>query len=194
MKNIIPAKHVVVRDFLPTDINQYILEFILNNQHQYTQRRLSPEYPYQKGFGADNGFNDWQNYMIGEINLKLPNIQNMLDINIKTSRVESHVSAHSDQGFLGIHNDTFCAPSRVLSYVYYIHAMPRPFIGGQLVIYDSEIDNFTLKVDKADSCHIVEPENNTCVFFNSCCYHQVLPVACSDFSKSRFSMNGWIHQ
>jgi len=192
MKIIIPAQYMIINDFLPKEINRSIFHFINQNQHLYLERGTAPDFPAQKGYAADKGFEQWQELIINEIRSRLQVVTKTLSVNLNVGNVECHVSAHLNKGFLGIHNDIFCMPTRVFTYVYYLHCLPCKFSGGQLRIYDAQIDDFTLKTEKAGSCHHIEPKNNSCVFFGSPFYHEVLPVTCEHFMDGRFSFNGWV--
>ena len=110
--------------------------------------------------------------------------------------IESQLTAHNDGNYYKVHNDNGSSntATRELTYVYYFHREPKPFLGGELVIYDSKIEN-TYYVN-ADSFKTIEPRNNSIVFFLSRYMHEVLPVSClsQSFQDSRFTINGWIHR
>ncbi|HEY9301476.1 MAG TPA: 2OG-Fe(II) oxygenase, partial [Phormidium sp.] len=76
----------------------------------------------------------------------------------------------------------------------YFYREPKPFSGGELLIYDTQI--FNSSYYKADSFQAIEPRNNSIVFFPSQCYHEVLPVTCVSqaFADSRFTINGWVRR
>jgi Rps23 Pro-64 3,4-dihydroxylase Tpa1-like proline 4-hydroxylase len=106
------------------------------------------------------------------------------------------MSCHKNGGHLGVHQDNSpeYPTNRLLTYVYYFGIQPRQFSGGQLAIYnDSVISGYELKFRKHNSATIVEPENNTIVFFLSRSFHEVLKVSSDgSFANSRFSCHGWI--
>lgn len=84
--------------------------------------------------------------------------------------------------------------TRVLTYVYYFHREPKSFTGGELVIYDSKSENGYLVAAKSHK--VIQPTNNTIIFFPSQCMHEVLPVSCPSeyFADSRFTINGWLRR
>jgi hypothetical protein len=108
--------------------------------------------------------------------------------------MECQVTAHNDGDFYGLHNDSG-APMlrhRTLSYVYYFRSRPRPFRGGELRIYDIAVEGgFYVAGDRH---WLVEPQDNSIVFFPSHAMHEVLPVSCASklFADSRFTVNGWV--
>ena len=48
----------------------------------------------------------------------------------------------------------------------------------------------------ADSARLIEPRNNSIIFFLSRYMHEVLPVSCpsQSFADSRFTVNGWVRR
>ncbi len=106
------------------------------------------------------------------------------------------VRAYRDGHFFGIHRD---APpnspyaNRILNYVYYFHSLPRPYSGGELLLFDSdpELDTFT----QTRYTRVV-PEDNSIIYFPPNYYHCVIPTRCprKEFADSRFVINGHIRQ
>jgi SM-20-related protein len=112
------------------------------------------------------------------------------------SRVESQITASNDGDYFRLHNDNTHAnwPSREVTFVYFFHREPRPFQGGELLLYDT-----TEKGDVYTPAALrkrVTPAQNSIIFFQSSCLHEILPVHCPSqvFSGSRFTLNGWIHR
>ena len=113
----------------------------------------------------------------------------------EVSQIELELVANNDGTFFKRHIDTFTgdgrkASDRMLSAVYYFHAEPKAFSGGELRLYSfGTTENESAFVD-------VQPEQNTLVAFPSWAIHEVLPVNCPSrrFSDSRFNINCWIHR
>jgi SM-20-related protein len=110
-------------------------------------------------------------------------------------RIEPQLTASNDGDFFKLHNDNSHAnaPSREITFVYFFHREPRPFSGGELLIYDWRLENGSptpVRVRKT-----IAPRQNEIVFFPSSCLHQVRRVECPSrrFEDSRFTLNGWIH-
>lgn len=112
------------------------------------------------------------------------------------SRVEMQMTAHGDACFYKVHTDAGSkkTETRELTYVYYFYQEPKQFSGGELKIYDTEMKNNSFKQKEREQ--IVEPRNNSIVFFNSRCKHEVLQIDCDshDFQHSRFTLNGWLRR
>lgn len=110
------------------------------------------------------------------------------------SEFECQITAHGNAGAFGLHCDLtsdefLVGGQRTVSFAYYFHVEPRQFSGGQL-----RISNFEPGKETDETLAVLEPRNNTIVFFPSTLYHEVMPVVCStlSFLDGRFSVNGWI--
>lgn len=94
--------------------------------------------------------------------------------------VEMQLTAHGDGCYYRPHNDNGSpeVANRYLTYVYYFHGHEKRFSGGELKLGD----------------HVIEPRDNSIVFFDSSLWHEVLPVVCpsAHFADFRFTVNGWL--
>ena len=108
-------------------------------------------------------------------------------------RFELELVAHGDGAFYKRHIDTQTASEhghiRVLSGVFYFHAMPKAFTGGALRLYAIGDPAGQTFVD-------IEPAHNTLLVFPSWAPHEVMPVSCPSrrFADSRFAINCWVHR
>lgn len=102
-------------------------------------------------------------------------------------RLELQLTAHGDGQYYHWHTDNGAPETRTrtVTFVYYFHATPRRFSGGELVIHAPP-----------DRRLVIEPQNDSLVFFASGTRHEVLPVRCpgGGFGDGRFTLNGWIHR
>jgi len=111
---------------------------------------------------------------------------------IRIEKLEIEMIAHGDGGFYGRHIDLNPRQDsktiRALSGVYYLHAYPRAFSGGQLRLYPSATGATDKFID-------VDPDHNSLAVFPSWIPHEVMPTRCPSgrFEDSRFSINCWIH-
>jgi SM-20-related protein len=111
------------------------------------------------------------------------------------SKLKLEMVANNDGAFFKRHIDTFLGDSRkandrLLSAVYYFHAEPKSFSGGELRLF-----SFGPQEDEGRFA-VLQPEQNTLIAFPSWALHEVLPVSCPSrrFSDSRFNVNFWIHR
>ena len=194
-EEIIPSPYALIDDFLSASQLQDLLSYSINEQSEFMPTTNSANDPnYRQSFYLTH-FPKFSELMLSLIRKIMPQIIKHLDINnFAIGQVETQMTAHSDGNYYKIHNDNGSPDSatRVLTYVYYYHREPKPFTGGELVIYDSKIENgYSIA---ATSHKIIQPTSNTIVFFPSHCMHEVLPVSCPSqyFADSRFTINGWV--
>lgn len=102
------------------------------------------------------------------------------------------LAAHGDGDFYHRHIDTFVGGTasgadRVLTAVYYFHAMPRAFHGGELRLH-------ALRRAEQGGSHVdIEPKNDRLLLFPAWAPHEVRPTSCPNggFAQSRFAINCW---
>ena len=197
MSNTLEIKLGKFSNFLTKDENLALITYTLQMEHKFSQRGTAENYPDQLGWCALEGFEEWQRVIIERIQKSLPNIFNNLSLHFfQVSEIECQVSAYQDGGFLNVHEDYSYNHKRRLTYVYYFHTLPKAFTGGQLVIYNWDLNNDCLvNTKKSKSCQVVEPENNSLVIFPSTAFHGILPVASKKgFLGSRFTIHGWVNE
>ncbi|MEB3342013.1 2OG-Fe(II) oxygenase [Okeania sp.] len=116
--------------------------------------------------------------------------------NFSVSNIVIQLTAHNDGCFYTIHSDanTEMTATRKMTYVYYFYQQPKSFSGGELVIYETKVQGNNLF--KHNDFKVIEPHNNSIIFFPSRYLHEVLPVSCptKEFEHSRFTFNGWIRE
>lgn len=138
-------------------------------------------------------FDEFHDWMIDRVQTVLPIVFDALNITpFPVSQIEVQLTAHNDGHYYKIHNDSGSkdAATRIISYVYYFYQEPKGFSGGELRLYNWNLE----QGDDTDSFVTIEPTNNSIVFFPSHHLHEVLPVVCASrqFADSRFTLNGWI--
>jgi Rps23 Pro-64 3,4-dihydroxylase Tpa1-like proline 4-hydroxylase len=102
------------------------------------------------------------------------------------------LAAHGDGDFYRRHIDTFTghetgAADRILTGVYYFHALPRVFTGGELRLFSLRpIEHGGAYLDIAPPC-------DSLLLFPAWVPHEVRPVSCpgGGFAQSRFAINCW---
>ena len=146
---------------------------------------------------------DLRSWFVPKLHGVLPEVLGRLRMErLDVGHIELEVTVHRCGGFFTAHRDVDVAHrddktarrllrvrARKLSYVYYFHRDPRPFAGGDLLLYD------TVGADHRSAAFSrIDPVRNSIVFFPSDCWHEVTPVACGDEPEDgRFTINGWIH-
>ncbi|HET7033160.1 MAG TPA: 2OG-Fe(II) oxygenase [Casimicrobiaceae bacterium] len=136
--------------------------------------------------------------IVGKIRAVMPEVIPNLRMPLFTvGRVECQVTASTDGSYFRPHTDqgkSAIDTTRKLTYVYYFNREPKRFNGGELRVYDDEFQNG--KYSSTDTFQVVEPRNNSIVFFNAAIMHEVaqVQIPSKDFGDSRFTVNGWIHR
>ena len=147
---------------------------------------------------------DLRSWFVPKLHGVLPEVLGRLRMeHLDVGHIELDVTVHRRGDFFVAHRDNDAAHrdeeairrllhlrTRKLSYVYYFYRDPRPFAGGDLLLYDA--------TDAGRKPHAafsrIDPTRNSIVFFPSDCWHEVTPVACGDeLEDGRFTVNGWIH-
>jgi Rps23 Pro-64 3,4-dihydroxylase Tpa1-like proline 4-hydroxylase len=190
-----PPLHVVLHDFLDAEMHQGLLDWALENEARFVPTLVGGGQP-----GGDirisRGLSD-----LGPLNKPLrerakealPRLLPGLGMRPFPFKVEQlELVAHNDGAQFKRHVDTNLTGAgptlrRVVSAVYYFHAEPKAFSGGELRIYGlgpnaSSVDVF--------------PDQNTLAAFPSFMPHEVRPVSCPSkrFLDSRFAINIWFHR
>ena len=106
--------------------------------------------------------------------------------------IEMHMCVYLTGGFFRAHRDDIGPlQSRKIAFTYFFHRRPRRFSGGDLLLYDTDVD--------AGACvsgafSRITPLRNSIVFFPSACWHQATPVQCGtdDFEDGRWVLIGHV--
>ena len=193
----IPSHVVQIEHFLTPSEHQALLAYVLEQQAAFMPTTTSTGDETYRQSSILHSFPKFSDLITKRIGAILPDVFRRLEIpSFSIAQIEAQLTAHNDGNYYKIHNDNGSPDTarRELTYVYYFYREPQPFLGGELRIYNSRIDNgFYIA---ADSYQLIQPRNNSIVFFLSRYLHEVLPVECSSrsFADSRFTVNGWIQK
>jgi Rps23 Pro-64 3,4-dihydroxylase Tpa1-like proline 4-hydroxylase len=120
----------------------------------------------------------------------LPAMFETLNVKPFIPMFELELVAHGDGAFFARHRDPDKNQFRIISVVYYFHALPKIFSGGLLRLH-------SLAGSGRDGTFIdISPDYDTLLFFPSMFPHEVLPVELPSggFLNSRFAINCWLHR
>jgi Rps23 Pro-64 3,4-dihydroxylase Tpa1-like proline 4-hydroxylase len=140
--------------------------------------------------------NEIQPFFAGRVLQYLPQLLDALGhVQFPVRDIELQVTASNDGEFFRPHTDSgqTVVHTREITFVYFCHREPRAFTGGELRVYDSvNPDASGAETD----VHVIEPAQNTIVFFPSQYVHEVAPLSCPsrEFVDSRLTFNGWLHR
>jgi Rps23 Pro-64 3,4-dihydroxylase Tpa1-like proline 4-hydroxylase len=198
-KGIRAAPFVLLKDFLAPEFHDALLPFMVsvrerlvpilggNKEYQPDSRQALE---FRDKWGGRQRFRSW----LAEI---LPRVTPRLYVApFKVGSIEVQVRAYQDGHFFKVHRDaTPNSPysSRTVNFVYYFHKQPRPYAGGELLLFDSDLEGNTFTMARFTR---VVPEDNSIIFFPPNFYHSVVPIRCpsKEFADSRFVINGHVHR
>ena len=191
------ANYWQIDEFLTREDQRRLLNYVFAEAAEFVPTNTSTDEVNYRRSSVLYFFPDFAELIRDRIQSVTSEVFRKLDLlPFSISQIETQLTAHNDGNYYKVHNDNGSPETvtRELTYVYYFYREPKPFSGGELVIYDSKIENAYFV--KADSFKTIEPRNNSIVFFLSRSMHEVLPVRCPSrsFHHSRFTLNGWIHR
>jgi len=198
-QSIIRHPYVQLDGFLPENDLRWLRDTVIAAQSRF-----------QSSWTSDDSVKDYrqslvlqappevERLVVARIRAVMPEVIPKLRMPLFTvGRVECQVTASTDGSYFRPHTDAgkgAIDATRKLTYVYYFNREPKGFTGGDLRVYDDERHDG--KFSSTESFQLVEPRNNSIVFFNAAIMHEVtaVHVASKDFADSRFTVNGWIHR
>lgn len=196
-----PIPHLVIDDFLAQAEIERLLDFA-----GCAQARFVPAGVYSKDASASVDEarrrslqlaepGAWKEPLARSIDRILDETTHALGMaRLPPGKKEIQIVWNGDGGFFARHRDAKigrpdATNARALTFVYYFHASPKQFEGGQLRLHAAR------RIVGAGPLDI-EPRCNRLVAFPSVLPHEVLPtrVASQAFMDGRFSINCWIHR
>ncbi|AFY45069.1 2OG-Fe(II) oxygenase [Nostoc sp. PCC 7107] len=195
--DILHSSYVQIDNFLSPNEHERLIKYVLANKSNFVSTSTSTnDHNYRRSMVLYS-FPEFSELIVNKIQNIMPDVISKLGMSpFPIAQIESQLTSHNDGNFYKIHNDNGSpdTATRELTYVYYFNREPKRFSGGELLIYDSKVENnFYIK---AESFKTVEPRNNSIVFFLSRYMHEVLQVKCPSkaFADSRFTINGWVRR
>jgi len=189
------ASFFIDQNYLPENVNEKLLAHTINSREYFKETHIVNDIKET----GDQALHNWRKsqrlsaskfeefYLVLEQKVRndFTSICNNLGKEIfEIDRLEIQLTSHNDGDFYKPHKDNNFekGKSRLITFVYYFHSLPRQFSGGQLLFFEPPA--------------VVEPENNSIVFFDSSLKHAVHPISCPSkkFEDGRFTLNGWIRK
>ncbi|QUS60483.1 2OG-Fe(II) oxygenase [Synechocystis sp. PCC 7339] len=195
----LPANYVEVKGFLCPEENEKFITEAINRRRQYMESNTTTKAnQYRQSYVLFSKKIPALSALIRErIKQRLPGLLGQLNFSpFEIAEIEVQLTAHNDGCYYRIHNDAGSekTATRQITYVYYFYQEPKAFSGGELKLYDTEFKSNTIITHP--NFQTITPTNNSIIFFNSRCRHEVMPVICPsrEFAHSRFTVNGWIRR
>ncbi|MEG4634439.1 2OG-Fe(II) oxygenase [Microcoleus sp. AR_TQ3_B6] len=191
------SRYAQIDNFLTAAEKNKLIKYVLAKESQFVTTSTSTNADDYRRSMVLHSFPEFSELMVNRIKAILPDVLRKLNIpSFPVGEIEAQLTMHNDNNFYKLHNDSGSpdTATRFFTYVYYFYREPKAFSGGELLIYDSKIENNFYVAD--DTFRTVEPRNNSIVFFLSRYMHEVLRVSCPSkaFADSRFTINGWVRK
>ncbi|HEY9867488.1 MAG TPA: 2OG-Fe(II) oxygenase, partial [Candidatus Obscuribacterales bacterium] len=190
--------YLQIDNFFSEEDHQKLLSLTLANQNNFfSSEVINQESEYRQSYILlPEHFAEFHELITQKILTARPQVMEELKIQMfLVAHLEIQITAHLHGGYYKIHQDVDSgkAANRKLTYVYYFHQQPQGFYGGDLRLYQTKIQGEEATIQEKFTQ--IQPLNNSIIFFDSRCKHEVLPVYCpsQQFADSRFTLNGWIH-
>lgn len=195
--DILNSNYIQVDNFLSPKEYERLIKYVLEKESDFVTTSTSTKENNYRHSMVLYSFPEFAELIVNRIQQIIIDVISKLDISsFAISQIESQLTSHNDGNYYKMHNDNGSpeTATRELTYVYYFNKQPKSFSGGELLIYDSKIENNVYV--NAETFKTVEPRNNSIIFFLSRYMHEVLPVNCPSqaFADSRFTINGWIRR
>ena len=192
--------YVQIRDFMPQRELEELLEYVLSHPHKFKpatvgnteQTFLNTNVRVALTWGNLGPLYEW---LQGRFLDALPFIMEKTGApGPLPDSLEVGLAAHGDGAFYRPHVDLLTGhdgaksptseAARVLSAVYYFHAEPKRFSGGELRLF---------RLGSESGFVDIEPLQNSLIAFHSWMRHEVRPVAVpsGEFRDYRFAVNCW---
>jgi hypothetical protein len=204
-RQLLAARYVRMTDFLSPAEHQRLLEVALASEGNFEESGIlgrQGEKTLDLGFRRSRTLSGPQLeelWPMFERRLRavLPAVRRELGVAwFPLGQIERQLTAHGGGGFFAPHVDTGHpdVASRRVSCVYYFHASPRRFTGGELKLYDTWVT--PTGSTGAGTYTTLTPVDNSVVFFPSDAFHEVCPVypETEAFADSRFAITIWFRE
>ncbi|MEG4590096.1 2OG-Fe(II) oxygenase [Microcoleus sp. MOSTC5] len=191
------SRYAQIDNFLTSAEKNKLIKYVLAKESEFVSTSTSTNAEDYRRSMVLHSFPEFSELMVNRIKAILPDVLRKLNISsFPLGEIEAQLTMHNDNNFYKLHNDSGSpdTATRFFTYVYYFNREPKAFSGGELLIYDSKIENNFYVAD--ETFRTVEPRNNSIVFFLSRYMHEVLRVSCPSkaFADSRFTINGWVRK
>jgi hypothetical protein len=204
-RNLVATRYVRLEDFLPVAEHDRMLDHALGHEAEFRELGIvgdsgehKLDYESRKSrtlFGA--ALAEVWDLLDERLRAILPYVRQELGLAwFPLGDVERQLTAHGRGDFFVPHVDTGhpIVATRRISGVYYFHAMPRRFSGGELRLYDTWVT--PTGSTAAATWTTLAPLDNSLVLFPSNAFHEVRPVypETDAFGDSRFAVTIWMRE
>ncbi len=193
-----PARWLEVGDFLSSAEHAAVLQWACDHESQFERGGTTTNEYGSRTNLANYRFHrtELARLLIHRVLVYLPAALRRLGLEpFPLDDIEAQMTASNDGHYFKAHLDggSDSTRGRRLTWVYYLHADPKAYSGGELRFFDSRIVHGQRHL-VPDAFVDIEPDDNSLLVFPSDQYHELRPVGCPSkaFADSRFAVTGWI--
>jgi Rps23 Pro-64 3,4-dihydroxylase Tpa1-like proline 4-hydroxylase len=192
-----PVPFILKRDYLTHNELLTLCDYIKTEAWQSSDlsRVRNGEYDENLRKSYDLPMPDWlKQRMRKDITSSLPELASALNIkNNNFERIDLSLRSYGNGDFFGIHTDNHPKIQRKLSMTYFFYIEPKKFSGGDLLIFDTNI-NQPENRSFSESFTRLKVTQNTLAIFPSASYHAVSTVRAETESTTdyRYAVNAHI--
>jgi len=190
--------HLVIDGFLPPDLHDGLLQYALGHEADFARSAMRKDGRAYHGedrrsWSSEGELGGLKQPFQAAIREALPALFAALGMEpFEPHAIEVDMSAHRNGDYFRPHCDTMHSGNRtrysdrVITAVYYFHAQPRGFSGGEFAIHP---------FGEGDPV-LIEPRDNRLLAIPAFATHEVKPIeiANDDFRSARFAVNAWVHR
>lgn len=194
---MLTARHVVIDDFVPIEVRRDAIRAIDGARHELVAASTTNgDVTARQAWLVPD---DWSTSIRADVEARVravvPDVAARLGIPaFEPEMMTSQLTAFGDRSHYQVHTDTAggSTATRKMTFVCYLHDRPRRFSGGQLRIWDTDLNDTARQPDGEPI--VVEPTDGSVVFFDSRLQHEVTEVRTdqADLLAGRFTINGWV--
>jgi SM-20-related protein len=183
-----------IRDFLPPEVHASLLNYVLEREAKFVGSSVLSNDPEYRKSAVLYQFPEYEQMFRSALRAAHPRICESIGVPAFTiDHIECQLTATANKGYFKPHNDNSAGVGhRKVTFVYYFHREPRPYNGGEIRFFGYN----PLAPDNGEARHMLElhPVQNSIIFFDASCYHEVRDVLCQTqgFANARFTVNGWV--
>jgi Rps23 Pro-64 3,4-dihydroxylase Tpa1-like proline 4-hydroxylase len=194
---LVPARYVRFTNVLGSAAKTRLLDEAIARAPERVPSRVTTNIPDYRRSRVVNRAGDLAADLVDRVRDRFPELCADLKVPpFSISEIEAQLTVHSDGDYFQVHTDNGDdeTRTRAISYVYYFHRQPKRFTGGELVLFDTRLENGqSIAVGPPV---VIEPEDDSLIVFPSGCLHEVRPVQMlsDDPEDGRFTINGWVRR
>jgi SM-20-related protein len=180
--------HGRILDWLGAEGVQRLLTYAQSNEHLFKDSEIVSGVNRSVRVSRVLALGHLENDILAKIKETFPMIFEALCVRPFSPNVELDLAAHGDGAFFARHFDTNRHRHRIISAIYYFHALPKAFSGGLLRLH-------SMAASGEEGTFIdIPPDLDSLVFFPSIFPHEVSHISSPSgrFLDSRFAINIWL--